>query len=188
MKYKNIMILLAAFAMTATGCSDFLEREPLAQGTEAIFFQNAEQFKQAANEFYNNLDGWKDKNNAGFGFDKGLDISGLGQNGGASAPEGDWQWDKRFSYIRQCNILLGKAETYAGNKEEIAASVATARFFRAWHYFLLLKHFGGVPITEKVLDVNSPELFGPRNSRYEVADFIINDLKLLILIFQRKRI
>lgn len=42
-------------------------------------FQNAEQFKQAANEFYNNLDGWKDKNNAGFGFDKGLDISGLGQ-------------------------------------------------------------------------------------------------------------
>lgn len=23
MKYKNIMILLAAFAMTATGCSDF---------------------------------------------------------------------------------------------------------------------------------------------------------------------
>lgn len=43
--------------------------------------------------------------------------------------------------------------------------------------FLLLKHFGGVPITEKVLDVNSPELFGPRNSRYEVADFIINDLK-----------
>lgn len=43
--------------------------------------------------------------------------------------------------------------------------------------FLLLKHFGGVPITEKVLDVNSPELFGPRNSRYEVANFIINDLK-----------
>lgn len=39
MKYKNIMILLAAFAMTATGCSDFLEREPLAQGTEAIFFR-----------------------------------------------------------------------------------------------------------------------------------------------------
>ena len=56
------MTLLAAFAMTATGCSDFLEREPLAQGTEAIFFQNAEQFEQAANEFYNNLDGWKDKN------------------------------------------------------------------------------------------------------------------------------
>lgn len=28
-----------------------------------------------------------------------------------------------------------------------------------------------------MLDVNSPELFGPRNSRYEVADFIINDLK-----------
>lgn len=91
MKYKNIMTLLAAFAMTATGCSDFLEREPLAQGTEAIFFQNAEQFEQAANEFYNNLDGWKDKNGAGFGFDKGLDISGLGQNGGASAPESDWQ-------------------------------------------------------------------------------------------------
>lgn len=141
MKYKNIMTLLAAFAMTATGCSDFLEREPLAQGTEAIFFQNAEQFEQAANEFYNNLDGWKDKNGAGFGFDKGLDISGLGQNGGASAPESDWQWDKRFSYIRQCNILLEKAETYAGSKEEIAASVATARFFRAWHYFFTAEAF-----------------------------------------------
>lgn len=177
MKRKNIAILFLAFALTTTGCSDFLDKEPLDQGTDAIAYKNAEQFKQAANEFYAHLDGWKDITGGVYGFEKNLDTSGIGSNGGASAPEDDKQWGNRYSYIRNCNILLKKAEVYQGNKTEIAASVATARFFRAWHYFMLLKRFGGVPIIDYVLDVNSPELYGPRKSRYEVADFIIKDLK-----------
>lgn len=55
--YRNIAI--AATAMLAlTSCNDFLEKEPLSDGTEVIVFKNPEQFKAAANAFYAHLPGW----------------------------------------------------------------------------------------------------------------------------------
>ena len=44
-------------------------------------------------------------------------------------------------------------------------------------YFNLLKIFGGVPIVDHVLDLNDEVLYGPRKSRYEVFNFIVNDLR-----------
>lgn len=41
---------------------------------------------------------------------------------------------------------------------------------------LLIEVFGGVPVVTKVLDVTSPELYGKRNSRYEVVNLILSDL------------
>ena len=46
-------------------CSDFLEKEPLSQGTEAIVFKTPEHFEQAANALYN-MNGWKNLNGRGF--------------------------------------------------------------------------------------------------------------------------
>lgn len=39
MKYKNIMILLAAFAMTATGCSDFWRENRWLKAQKQSFFR-----------------------------------------------------------------------------------------------------------------------------------------------------
>lgn len=49
--------------------------------------------------------------------------------------------------------------------------------FRAWQHFYLLQHFGGVPISDHVLTVSDGVLQAPRNSRYEVAAFIMSDLR-----------
>lgn len=181
MKTINKIFLASALGLSMVSCSDFLDKEPLSSGTEAIVFQNAEHFEQAANALYN-MEGWKDYNggaNYNAIMDKNTDISGLGSNGGGSAPESNFQWDKPYGYIRTCNILLSKAEGYH-NPDEIAPSVGTAYFFRAWQHFYLLQHFGGVPIVDHTLDVNDPILYGPRNSRYEVAHFIIKDLEAAI--------
>lgn len=178
----NKLFLLIASAILFASCNDFLEKEPLSSGTEAIFFKTADHFKQAANALYN-LEGWKDYNGAAIydsKTDRNLDISGLGSNGGASAGETDWRWNRPYEYIRTCNILLEKAEEYTGDRVEIAASVGTAHFFRAWQHFYLLQFFGGVPIADHALNVNDAVLFGARNSRYEVADFIIKDLRTAI--------
>lgn len=109
--------------------------------------------------------------------DQNTDISGLGSNGGGSAPESSWQWNKPYGYIRNCNILLQKAKEYGGNQADIAQSVGTAYFFRAWQHFYLMQKFGGVPIVDHVLDVTDDVIYGPRKSRYEVANFIISDLR-----------
>lgn len=175
----NKFFLVSAVVMALTACSDFLDKEPLSQGTEAIVFKTPEHFEQAANALYNVI-GWKnldDKPSYDDIMDRGTDISGLGSNGGGSAPEENWSWDKPYSHIRTCNILLEKAEAYDGSQSDIAQSVGTAYFFRAWQHFYLLQHFGGVPISDHVLTVSDGVLQAPRNSRYEVAAFIMSDLR-----------
>ena len=186
MKSFKILLYFASILLF-TGCSDFLDREPLSQGTEAIFFQTPDHFKQAANALYN-MEGWKDYNNADyFNFDQGTDIVGFSSNGGGSAGESDWHWDKPYGYIRNCNILLEKAGVYAGDKTVLNASVGTAYFFRAWQHFYLLQRFGGVPIVDHEMDLDDAVIYGSRNSRYEVTNFIVKDLREAISLLPKER-
>lgn len=174
---SNITKLLMASALVAgmTSCSDFLEKEPLSAATEAIAFKNATQFQQAADRFVDLMGGW-DYNK----WDGGTDITGLGSNGGGSAPESSGNWNDNYKNIRQYNILLKKADEYTGDKKAINASVGTAYFFRGMAYFELLQHFGGVPVIDHVLEVNDEALYGPRKSRYEVFNFLVADLRKAI--------
>lgn len=188
MKRINILFSFFAFAMLMTGCTDLLNKEPLASGTEAIFYKTPDQFKQAANALYN-LEGWKDYNNAAtyYKMDQNLDISGFTSNGGASAGESDFRWDKPYSFIRNCNVLLEKASEYTGDQTAINGSIGTAYFFRAWQHFYLLQIFGGVPIVDHVFTVTDSTLYGPRKSRYEVANFIIKDLRAAIPLLPQEK-
>ena len=175
------IFIASALTFSLSACSDFLNKEPLSQGTEAIVFKTPEHFEQAAYYLYD-LYGW-DYN----AMDRNLDISGLGSNGGGTAPESSGSWGGPYGQIRDCNILLEKAEEYAGDKNAISHAVGTAHFFRAWQYFKLLKTYGGVPIADHSLDLTDPTLQAPRNSRYEVANFIINDLKEAVKLLTKEK-
>ena len=177
----NRIFIASALTFSLSACSDFLNKEPLSQGTEAIVFKTPEHFEQAAYYLYD-LYGW-DYN----AMDRNLDISGLGSNGGGTTPESSGSWGGPYGQIRDCNILLEKAEEYAGDKNAISHAVGTAHFFRAWQYFKLLKTYGGVPIADHSLDLTDPTLQAPRNSRYEVANFIINDLKEAIKLLTKEK-
>lgn len=177
----NRIFIASALTFSLSACSDFLNKEPLSQGTEAIVFKTPEHFEQAAYYLYD-LYGW-DYN----AMDRNLDISGLGSNGGGTAPESSGSWGDPYGQIRDCNILLEKAEEYAGDKNAISHAVGTAHFFRAWQYFKLLKTYGGVPIADHSLDLTDPTLQAPRNSRYEVANFIINDLKEAVNLLTKEK-
>lgn len=169
------LVMSSALIASITSCSEFLEKEPLSEGTEAIVFKNATQFQQAADAFIEHLPSWKS-----ITWDKNTDIGGLSSNGGSAAPESNNTWKNSYEHIRQYNILLKKAEEYTGDKTAINASVGTAYFFRGMAYFDLLKTFGGVPIVDHVMDVNDEVLYGPRNSRYEVFNFLANDFRKAI--------
>ena len=169
------LFMASALVASMTSCSDFLDKEPLSSGTEAIVFKNATQFQQAADKFIDNLpNGFYDA------FEGGTDITGLSSNGGAAAPESNGNWSGNYDNIRQYNILLKKADEYTGDKTALNAAVGTAYFFRGMAYFNLLKVFGGVPIVDHVMDVNDEVLYGPRKSRYEVFNFLANDFRKAI--------
>lgn len=166
----------SALVACMPSCSDFLDKEPLAEGTEAVAFKNAVQFQQAADKFIDHLPGWSYDS-----WDRSTDIGGLGSNGGGAAPESNKNWKDNYENIRQYNTLLKKAEEYPGDKTALNAAIGTAYFFRGFAYFNLLQQFGGVPIADKVLELKDHAvIYGPRKSRYEVFAHLAADLRKAI--------
>jgi len=173
---KVCLTILSCF--TLSSCEDYLEQLPQDVVSEVIYFQTPEQFTTASNYFYTRL-----------GFFDGDEQSDLSNNlggdfnyawGNTVVPTTDEIWDKNYAHLRAVNQLIEKADEYSGEPEDIAVPVATAHFFRAWHYYLLLRRFGGVPVITTALEVNSEELYAPRSSRYEVVDLMLKDLDVAI--------
>ena len=169
--------------LTTSCVNDFLELQPLDSQTEAIYFKNLTQFQYAANNLHTNIYAWGGNTTYPINFDLGTDlVSAAGDDisGINSAGTTDTYWEQTYKWLRPVNILIQKGEEYT-NKEEIAAPVGQAYFFRAWHHFFLLKRFGGVPIANKVTDTNDDIVWGPRASRYEVIAQILSDLDVATL-------
>lgn len=175
---KKLLYILVGIVCGLTACQkSFIDLNPTANFTDAVYFKKPSDFKAYATSFYGMLPGWSfaamdnnsdlSANTNGNGYD-------IGHGTIATSTSGSWD----YSGIRSCNILLSKANTYTGNG--ISQYVGEAYFFRAFVYFGLLKTYGGVPIDTTVLSTNSPELFAPRNSRYEVVSQILSDLNQAI--------
>ncbi|PTN10124.1 RagB/SusD family nutrient uptake outer membrane protein [Mangrovibacterium marinum] len=180
---KKIQLFILSSIMLFTACEDrFIDLEPLDAITEAAYYKSPEHFKAATNYFYDRLLGWKPQDigiNADM-MDVGTDLTALARDygrGTVTPSATDDYWTKTYKALRAVNMVLEKADEYAGDDSEIAQYVAVAKFFRAYHHFFLLQRYGGVPIVAKVLDLDSPELQGKRNSRYEVFAQIIKDLE-----------
>lgn len=171
-------ITLGGLLLSISSCqNDFVDLDPTAQFTDAVYFKSASDFEAYATNFYNQLPGWNFSS-----MDNNSDLSANANSAGydlghGTIPIGGTSWD--YSGIRSCNILLSKANEYGGS-EDISQYIGEAYFFRAFSYFGLLRTFGGVPIVTTVLDVDSPELYAARNSRYEVVQQILDDLEIAI--------
>ena len=182
---KLVYILACSCLLGLNSCQNtFLDLDPLDAKTDAVYFKTPEHFREYANGLYSQLIGWRS------GILDNMDIQSdlitnpsnqwnLG-HGTINVGYDDSRWTGLYGSIRADNMLLERAETYAGDPAEITQYVGEAYFFRAYNYFYLLKYFGGVPILTRSLDTESPELYYPRNSRYEVVDQILADLQKAI--------
>jgi hypothetical protein len=168
-----------ALLLLALGCKD-LNLGPKDQVSDASFWRNPEQFRLAANDFYyalRSIDGahnYIEKNSdiaTGIG---GTDLSSV-SNGSYLPPANSDLWNDSYTGIRATNYLLTKA-TESGLGSQIDRWVGEALFFRAYHYWNLVKSYGGVPLVTTVLDVTSPEVYAPRSTQQQIIDFIIADL------------
>jgi len=183
--YKKYIIgLFVVLSAMQYGCNKSLDLNPLDKIADGNFWRTQSDFKTFANQFYN----WRrDFSSSVYDAphsDRRSDLitstnANLYSNGTNTIPATDGTYSGAFSRIRLTNTLLAKAAGY-GKPEEIAQFVAEAKFFRAYVYFDLLQLYGDAPIVDKVLDVNDPVLYGKRNDRAEVADFIIADLNAAI--------
>ncbi len=177
-KSRAIYLTMVLTGFLLISCEDYLDQLPQDFLNEEAFYDTPEHFENAANFFYTRL-----------GFDYGDESSDLSGNisgnplygqGINTAVSSDAIWTNNYDHLRDPNDLIEKAMEYTGDPSEIIQSVATAHFFRAWHHYKLLIRFGGVPIITSVLNVDSEEIYAPRNSRYEVVAQILEDLDVAI--------
>jgi len=84
-------------------------------------------------------------------------------------------WTKPYANIRKVNQLLKhlpQAPIVAHQKELMAAE---ARFLRAWYYFILLKHYGGVPLVGDTVYAFTDHIPAKRNTYAECVDYIVGE-------------
>ncbi|MCB4807884.1 RagB/SusD family nutrient uptake outer membrane protein [Tamlana sp. 62-3] len=178
---KILYIIIPCIFAVFTSCEDeFIDLTPPASITDDVYYNEAEHFLSGSNRFYTYLTGWGDQ---GIYSDHGSDLVGYFEGGDMQeygrgeilAPVDDDYYTDAYEYIRDINLLLERAESYSGT-ESIIEYVAASKFHRAFQYFFLVQRFGGVTLVTRSLDVNSEELYAPRNSRYEVVAQILTDL------------
>ncbi|MBC7934720.1 MAG: RagB/SusD family nutrient uptake outer membrane protein [Rhizobacter sp.] len=179
---KYILLVAIAFTLLHVGCTKSVDLQPVNELSDASFWKSPDQFKLAANEFYSYLVSFGNVLYDGPHSDIRGDLTTYRSpfsNGTNALSSTDGNWN--FSRVRAVNYLLDRAASYPA-PADIARYVAEAKFFRAYLYFDLLQLYGQVPIVDKVLSINSPELMAPRNTRDEVVDFIVKNLEEAIAV------
>jgi hypothetical protein len=168
---RYVSVLTILLAIIAGGCKKQLDINSQDTITDATFWKNSNDFKLAANHLYNGLDrfGFEDtESDIAFNFPNSV------SNGSLQLSEVSAQWDTTYAYVRACNTLLQHGAGLAD--ADIKKYVAEAHFFRAWYYWKVMEIYGGVPLITAVLKTDDPNLYAPRSTQKQTADFILAEL------------
>ncbi len=178
MKKIIYFTLYIVLGVLFNSCEKSLDLVSQTAYTEATFFKTADQFKLFTNQFYLNLPV------VGYSTDRDLASDLLVAPTMSSISDGSYSagpssaiWQNAYSTIRNTTYLIQKVDEVSPDlKAAVTVYSGEGKFFRALAYFDLFNNYGGVPIIDKVLDLNDDLLHGSRNSREEVFDYIMNDL------------
>ena len=174
------LFLLAAVASGLVSCSkDFLNRGSKVVFSDENFWTSEGNVKSYCWEFYNLFTGYGTGTNGDFYFTTFTDDQAARSMDlfPTTAPASNSHWD--YTYIRKANLLLERVPDMSVLSSEAAAHyLGIARFFRAFEYANLVRHFGDVPYINEYLDQsNLDAIYAPRTPRAVVVDSIMADLQ-----------
>ncbi|WBL23060.1 RagB/SusD family nutrient uptake outer membrane protein [Zunongwangia sp. HRR-M8] len=196
LQYKTMTkTLVVVSALLAMSCSDdYLDVKPEGQATTGSGYFQGENVEQAVVASYSHL---LDYSQHSFSFsgifsiasddaDKG---SSPGDTGADKAKLDNFTheptdvsvagiWGANYRGVATANTGIDIVNEPSNNLAEatIAEYQAEFKFFRAYHYFTLVKVFGGVPIITEETDPSDQEALLVRDSSEDVYNFIVEDL------------
>ncbi|TSJ35892.1 RagB/SusD family nutrient uptake outer membrane protein [Mucilaginibacter corticis] len=195
---KKLSYLLFIICSLAACKRDTLDLVPQTQLSSATFFKNAAEYNQALTGAYANLRGvafigiYMDEMRSDNTFftiysaDRGTSTSAeamaefIDNNISSQEPNNPGnRYGNDYSGISEVNTILTrlpKSTLAQADKDQISGE---ALFLRAFYYFDLVQHYGGVPLQlTEVTDVTGA--FLPRSSAADVYKQIISDLNAAI--------
>ncbi|HSI70873.1 MAG TPA: RagB/SusD family nutrient uptake outer membrane protein, partial [Gillisia sp.] len=187
-KYIGILLVGIAF----TGCEDSLDLQPISEETVDNAYATGTQLEAALTGVYESF-----QSNDYYVWDKIIfeDVRSDNYYAGGDNPQifeidnlninttNDRvfnAWSAIYNAISKANLVIERAPLIERDitDEQRSQFEGQALFLRAYHYFNLVKLWGGVPlITETVKSVAPGDVRLPRNSEEEVYNQIITDLE-----------
>lgn len=191
MKKFKYMLLTLLMSCTFTGCSDFLEEEPLDFYSPDNSMVTTEQFQTSLNYLYSraryilcNMDP-----DTRFAFYYATDFAHNSTDYYVPAKLNDYAntmvptfnvplnvWSEYYKIITNANVILNRIEqTDQVNDENKEIIRGEAKFFRGYAYGRLAHLYGGVPLALE--EVDSPRRDYTRATREEVYTQVKQDLE-----------
>ncbi len=169
---KKIFYPLLALALTTTSCQDVLDIADLNSLDEAKVWNDPNLVNAYLANLYPLFGNWSagvDNNSEQLiGITFPLDAVTV-NNGSYKA------WD--YTTIRKINTAIQKVTESTGLTAEVKNDVlGQALFMRAYVYFNMVKHHGGVPYITVPQDLEKDDLFTARNSTKECFELMVKDL------------
>ena len=174
MKRKSLFILPAALLTGFTSCVD-LDRYPLEELSDGSFWKTGNDAEMAVSDLYNSLPYW-DVDDAINSDDAvhGIKWAAGNISKGIYDPL-DQSWSGTYGVIRQANLILSKIDEIPDYDEaEKKKVLGQTYFFRAFHYFDLIRTFGDVPYVDRPLELSDQEGI-TRTSRDDVYKHVMDD-------------
>jgi starch-binding outer membrane protein, SusD/RagB family len=185
-KMRKLLLLGALSMIILTGCSKFLDRQPLSQISPANGFNSESELQLYVNSFYQDMLPNADNENNAFtslynedvdNIVKGSYSDQLTGNRTIPVSGGGWSWSdlRNINYFLQ-NYRQGGLDSNITNKY-----VGVAKFFRAYFYYGMVARFGDVPWYSDPIEPNdSVMLTKARTLRTIVMDSVMNDIDFAI--------
>lgn len=192
MKKFISFLLLGGLLLTAGSCKkDFLEKKPLDSYSDADVWKDLNLVQAYVNSRYTILpfmeapgviksyfmSGACDEGNSkhSYGNERALETGQMGPDNTVY----DF-WANNYQEIRNCNIFLSKIDEVpakgASNEAKKKRMTGEIYFLRAYGYFDLARHYGGVPLISKVYGLSDTTFKVARNTFEECVTFILNDI------------
>lgn len=181
-----VIILAISSLVLFSGCSKFLDRQPLSQISPANGFNTESELKLYVSSFYDNMLPLADGEANGFtslyteSSDNVVTNSLSPQlTGNRTVPVSGGGWD--WTSLRNVNYFLVNYQQGGLDTSITYKYVAVAKFFRAYFYANMVARFGDVPWYNKAIEANdSASLNKKRDSRQLIMDSVLNDLDFAI--------
>ena len=196
---KKILFIILAITAGFGSCNKNLNLVPETNLSGPNYFQNKSQFQQALTAAYTNLRGialtgiYMDEMRSDntfftyYGSDRGTSTSVeaiaqfLDNSITSQEPNNPGnRYGNDYSGISRTNTILTRIKTAAGLTQGAIDSISgEALFLRAFYYYDLVTHYGGVPLQLEELS-GADGAFLPRSTDVEVYNQIITDLTAAI--------
>jgi len=191
MKRIFYFILIITGVLLFSCNEDLLERSPLDQISDPEFWTSETDMELYLNRFYDLVEGWwVSGGGAAPTYDRGTDLASPPPNvygndwtprldGVITVPSsgGGWNWTN----IRNINYFLANIDRVETTGPMTDHFIGEGHFFRAWLYFELFKSFGDLPIIKVPVTAEDDDiLYGARDDRTDVFNFILSDIEMAI--------